>query len=143
MDKNKRERARYLLSDEVAKATSDEALDFNFDLIESEVLNYCNRPDFPPGLMLIVIKMVAAYTMAEYYKMKEVEKISNPTKNTDRVAKSITRGDTTISYGEEGKITEYGSPANAFISVSGFIEDYQSQLRDYRRLRTLYDNTYL
>lgn len=59
MDKNKRERARYLLNDEVNEATSDEALDFNFDLIESEVLSYCNRMDFPPGLMLIVIKMVA------------------------------------------------------------------------------------
>lgn len=134
MDKNKRERARYLLADEVSKATEDEMLDFNFDLIESEVLRYCNRPDFPPGLMLIVIKMVAEYTNAEYYRKKEQEKMANPNAMTDRVVSSVNRGDTTISYGERGCITEYGSPSNAAASLRGFVEDYYSQLRDYRRI---------
>ena len=54
----KKTMARFLMRDEVNEAISDELLDFNFDLIEAEVLRYCNRIDFPTGLMLIVIKMV-------------------------------------------------------------------------------------
>ena len=136
MDKNKRERARYLLNDEVNKAVEDEALDFNFDLIESEVLSYCNRMDFPPGLMLIVIKMVAEYTMANYYKSKMAEEAAKGNEDNERVASSVTRGDTTISYGDKAKVYDFGSPMKAYIGVNDFVGNYTDQIRKYRRLKT-------
>ena len=136
MDKNKYERARYLLNDEVEKATDDETLDFNFDLIESEVLSYCNRLDFPPGLMLIVIKMVAEYTMMEYYRKKEVENQAKPENKTAGAISSVKRGDTTISYGDSAKVTEYGNPMNAYLDINDFVGNYTDQIRKYRRVKT-------
>ena len=136
MDKNKRERARYLLNDEVDKATEDEALDFNFDLIESEVLSYCNRLDFPPGLMLIVIKMVAEYTMANYYKSKMTEEAAKGNENSERTVSSVSRGDTTISYGDKAKVYDFGTPMNAYLAVNDFVGNYTDQIRKYRKLRT-------
>lgn len=137
MDKNKRERARYLLNHEVSEATTDEALDFNFDLIESEVLNFCNRWDFPPGLMLIVIKMVAEYTMAQYYRNKQDEEALKGNEDVQRVVSSVSRGDTTISYGDRAKVYDFGTPLNAYMAVSDFVGNYNSQLIKYRKLRTL------
>lgn len=136
MDKNKRERVRYLLNDEVNKAIEDEALDFNFDLIESEVLSYCNRMDFPPGLMLIVIKMVAEYTMANYYKSKMAEEAAKGNENSERTVSSVTRGDTTISYGDKAKVYDFGSPMKAYLAVNDFVGNYTDQIRKYRRLKT-------
>lgn len=136
MDKNKRERARYLLNDEVEKATTDETLDFNFDLIEAEVLSYCNRLDFPPGLMLIVIKMVSDYTMANYYKSKMAEESEKGNENSERTVSSVTRGDTTISYGDKAKVYDFGTPMNAYIAVNDFVVNYTDQIRKYRRLKT-------
>lgn len=136
MDKNKRERARYLLNDEVEKATTDEALDFNFDLIESEVLSYCNRLDFPPGLMLIVIKMVAEYTQMEYYRAKNIEDKARPENQTAGAISSIKRGDTTISYGDNAKVYDFGTPMNAYIAVNDFVGNYTDQIRKYRKVRT-------
>lgn len=136
MDKNKRERARYLLNDEVNKAIEDEALDFNFDLIESEVLSYCNRMDFPPGLMLIVIKMVADYTMANYYKSKMAEEAAKVNENSERTVSSVSRGDTTISYGDKAKVYDFGTPMKAYLAVNDFVGNYTDQIRKYRRLKT-------
>lgn len=136
MDKNKRERARYLLNDEVNKAIEDEALDFNFDLIESEVLSYCNRMDFPPGLMLIVIKMVAEYTMANYYRSKMADEAAKGNEDNERTISSVSRGDTTISYGDKAKVYDFGSPMKAYIAVNDFVGNYTDQIRKYRRLKT-------
>jgi len=136
MDKNKRERARYLLNDEVNEAISNETLDFNFDLIESEVLSYCNRLDFPPGLMLIVIKMVADYTMANYYKSKMAEEAGKGNEDSERTVSSVTRGDTTISYGDKAKVYDFGTPMNAYIAVNDFVGNYTDQIRKYRRIKT-------
>lgn len=136
MDKNKRERARYLLNDEVNKAIEDEALDFNFDLIESEVLSYCNRLDFPPGLMLIVIKMVADYTMANYYKSKMAEESTKGNEDSERTVSSVSRGDTTISYGDNAKVYDFGTPMKAYLAVNDFVGNYTDQIRKYRRLKT-------
>lgn len=128
---DKKEKARFLLRDEVNEATSDEILDFNFDLIEAEVLSYCNRLDFPTGLMLIVIKMVAEYTQANYYKTKSLDEANSP---DSRQISSVTRGDTTISYGDKAKVTEYGSPSNLALSPESFINDYKARIRQYRKV---------
>lgn len=128
---DKKEKARFLLRDEVNEATSDELLDFNFDLIEAEVLSYCNRLDFPTGLMLIVIKMVAEYTQANYYKTKVLDEANSP---DSRQISSVTRGDTTISYGDKAKVTEYGSPSNLALSPESFINDYKARIRQYRKV---------
>ena len=128
---DKKEKARFLLRDEVNEATSDELLDFNFDLIEAEVLSYCNRLDFPTGLMLIVIKMVAEYTQANYYKTKVLDEANSP---DSRQISSVTRGDTTISYGDKAKVTEYGSPSNLALSLESFINDYKARIRQYRKV---------
>lgn len=129
---DKKEKARLLLREEVAKAVSDELLDFNFDLIEAEVLNYCNRIDFPVGLMLVVIKMVAEYTQANYYKEKLAKDEAE-----GRLGKvsSIQRGDTTISYGDNAKVTELGSPSA--LSVDEFLSNYTNRIIKYRKIKTL------
>lgn len=129
---DKKEKARLLLREEVAKAVSDEILDFNFDLIEAEVLNYCNRIDFPVGLMLIVIKMVAEYTQANYYKEKLAKDEAEG--KTGKVS-SIQRGDTTISYGDNAKVTELGSPSA--LSVDEFLSNYTNRIVKYRKIKAL------
>ena len=127
----KLEKARFLMDKEVNEAVSDELLSFNFDLIESQVLAYCNRWDFPTGLMLIVIQMVAEYTKANYYKAKAIEDENNP---EAKKISSVTRGDTTISYGNNAKVTEYGSPSNLALDPAGFINDYKARIRQYRKV---------
>lgn len=129
---DKMEKARFLLRDEVNKAVSDELLAFNFDLIEAEVLSYCNRLDFPVGLMLIVIKMVAEYTQANYYQDKIAKDIESGKRGK---VTSVHRGDTTISYGDNAKVTELASPA--FASVDSFVGNYNNRLVKYRKLRSL------
>lgn len=129
---DKKEKARLLLREEVAKAVSDELLDFNFDLIEAEVLNYCNRIDFPVGLMLIVIKMVAEYTQANYYKEKLAK---DEAEGKIGKVSSIQRGDTTISYGDNAKVTELGSPSA--LSVDEFLSNYTNRIIKYRKIKTL------
>lgn len=129
---DKKEKARLLLREEVAKSVSDELLDFNFDLIEAEVLNYCNRIDFPVGLMLIVIKMVAEYTQANYYKEKLAK---DEAQGKAGKVSSIQRGDTTISYGDNAKVTELGSPSA--LSVDEFLSNYTNRIIKYRKIKTL------
>lgn len=129
---DKKEKARLLLREEVAKAVSDEILDFNFDLIEAEVLSYCNRIDFPVGLMLIVIKMVAEYTQANYYKEKLAK---DEAEGKLGKVSSIQRGDTTISYGDDAKVTELGSPSA--LSVNEFLSNYTNRIIKYRKIKTL------
>lgn len=129
---DKKEKARLLLREEVAKAVSDEILDFNFDLIEAEVLNYCNRIDFPVGLMLIVIKMVAEYTQANYYKEKLAK---DEAEGKAGKVSSIQRGDTTISYGDDAKVTELGS--SSALSVDEFLSNYTNRIIKYRKIKTL------
>lgn len=129
---DKKEKARLLLREEVAKAVSDEILDFNFDLIEAEVLNYCNRIDFPVGLMLVVIKMVAEYTQANYYKEKLAK---DEAEGKLGKVSSIQRGDTTISYGDDAKVTELGSPSA--LSVDEFLSNYTNRIIKYRKIKTL------
>lgn len=129
---DKKEKAKLLLREEVAKAVSDEILDFNFDLIEAEVLNYCNRIDFPVGLMLIVIKMVAEYTQANYYKEKLAK---NEAEGKAGKVSSIQRGDTTISYGDDARVTELGSPSA--LSVDEFLSNYTNRIIKYRKIKAL------
>lgn len=129
---DKKEKARLLLREEVAKAVSDDLLDFNFDLIEAEVLNYCNRIDFPVGLMLIVIKMVAEYTQANYYKEKLAK---DEAEGKIGKVSSIQRGDTTISYGDNAKVTELGSPSA--LSVDEFLSNYTNRIIKYRKIKAL------
>ncbi|MFQ8774895.1 MAG: hypothetical protein ACLR8C_02460 [Finegoldia magna] len=129
---DKKEKAKLLLREEVAKAVSDEILDFNFDLIEAEVLNYCNRIDFPVGLMLIVIKMVAEYTQANYYKEKLAK---DEAEGKAGKVSSIQRGDTTISYGDDAKVTELGSPSA--LSVDEFLSNYTNRIIKYRKIKAL------
>lgn len=129
---DKKVKARLLLREEVGKAVSDEILDFNFDLIEAEVLSYCNRIDFPVGLMLIVIKMVAEYTQANYYKEKLAK---DEAEGKLGKVSSIQRGDTTISYGDDAKVTELGSPSA--LSVNEFLSNYTNRIIKYRKIKTL------
>lgn len=128
----KKTMARFLMRDEVNEAISDELLDFNFDLIEAEVLRYCNRIDFPAGLMLIVIKMVAEYTQANYYKEKLAK---DEAEGKAGKVSSIQRGDTTISYGDDARVTELGSPSA--LSVDEFLSNYTNRIIKYRKIKAL------
>lgn len=129
---DKYEKARYLMTKEVSEATEDELLKFNFDLIEAQVLEYCNRWDFPTGLMLIVIQMVAEYTKANFYKNKVT---TDKEKGGLGKVKSVTRGDTTISYGDDATVTEYAGPND--VNVDEFMRDYEKRLIKYRKIRTV------
>lgn len=128
-------KARLLLNDEVNTNVNDELLAFNFDLIESQVLAYCKRVDFPLGLMLLVIQMVAEYTQANYYRQKETDKANDP--DSSRSIASVTRGDTTISYGDNARVTEYGSPANLALDPESFVNNYTDRIRQFRKVRFL------
>ena len=96
------------------------------------MLNYCNRIDFPVGLMLIVIKMVAEYTQANYYKEKLAK---DEAEGKAGKVSSIQRGDTTISYGDNAKVTELGSPFA--LSVDEFLSNYTNRIIKYRKIKTL------
>ena len=86
--------------------------------------------------MLIVIKMVAEYTMMEYYRKKEVENQAKLENKTAGAISSVKRGDTTISYGDSAKVTEYGNPMNAYLAINDFVGNYTDQIRKYRRVKT-------
>lgn len=135
---DKYEKAQLLINDEAQERVTSEKLERYFDLIESEVLNYCHRLDFPTGLMLLVIQMVAEYANASYNLEKMADKdIEDPLEG--REVSSITRGDTTISYGSsrfERALTPAGKTSGG-LSVKEFVNDYSRQLYGYRKVRTV------
>lgn len=133
---DKMEKARFLMTDEVNEAVGDDLLAFNFDLVEAEVLAYCNRYDFPTGLMLVVIKMVADYTKANFYLEKYKDGEEERLKEARSAVTSVKRGDTTISYGASQAGQSF-VPDGSAVSVSDFVDDYRGQLRKYRKLVAL------
>ena len=88
------------------------------------------------SLMLIVIKMVAEYTMMQYYKSKMAEEAERAKDNNEKGIASVTRGDTTISYGDNARVVDFGSPMNAYLAINDFVGNYTDQIRKYRRIRT-------
>ena len=82
--------------------------------------------------MLIVIKMVAEYTQANYYKEKLAK---DEAEGKAGKVSSIQRGDTTISYGDNAKVTELGSPSA--LSVDEFLSNYTNRIVKYRKIKAL------
>lgn len=74
--------------------------------------------------------------MANYYKSKMAEEAAKSNEDSERTVSSVSRGDTTISYGDKAKVYDFGSPLKAYIGVNDFVGNYTDQIRKYRRLKT-------
>ncbi len=88
---------------------NDELLSFLIESTTQKVLNYCNRPDLPKELELIIVEIV-------------VEQFRN--QNGEQRITSVKRGDTQISY-QQSNIG------------ADFIKNYKAQLNKFRRVGTL------
>lgn len=104
--------------------TDEGLLSFYLDLFKQKILNYCHRKDFPEELDLVLTDMVANFLnkqAAEVQREAQGGEIS-----------SITRGDTTISYGSKGAGEGQGS-----LSLDSFMTSYIPQLNAYRKVKAI------
>lgn len=124
---DKTDKARMLIKD---PNLSDDMLSWYFETVEQEVLEFTHRKDIPYGLGLLIIQIVAEYANAR----ESIEKASLPG-NFGKV-KSVTRGDTTISYEDNNTVTSANN-LNVEFRASDFIHDYEKRLLPYRKLKTL------
>lgn len=104
--------------------TDEGLLSFYLDLFRQKILNYCHRTDFPEELDLVLIDMVVNY-------MKNQAKEEETMAQGGEIS-SITRGDTTISYGSKGTGEGQGN-----LSLDSFMTSYIPQLNAYRKVKAI------
>lgn len=126
---DKTDKARMLIND---PNLSNDMLDWYFEVVEQAVLEFTHRKDIPYGLGLLIIQIVAEYANARY----SIEQASLPENQGQRQVSSITRGDTTISYGDKNTVTS-GNDLKVEFSAADFVHDYKKRLLPYRKLKTL------
>lgn len=100
-------------------------IDYTYDLVIDEILNYCHLTELPIGL-----KNVAASMIVDLYRMGDF--------GTDILSKeptSITRGDVSISY-RLGYERSNDSQRNSMyiLSDSALMKDYYKQLNVFRKV---------
>ena len=98
--------------------TQDDVLEFVIDTVRDEILNYCNLTEIPTALGNVMVRMAADLYRSEGY--------GNAT--APQAAKSVTRGDVTIQYGN-------GAATAEITGAKSVLDDYKGQLRAFRRLR--------
>ena len=108
----------------IGQEVDPDLLAFYFDLVESRVKNFCHVDTIPEGLELVVVQMVA-----EFYRGMASQRALQV--SGGRGISSISRGDTTISYGS-------GSSADggATLRLDIILANYAHQLYAFRRLQT-------
>ncbi len=99
-------------------ASKDGVLAFALENVHELVKNYCNITEVPPALENTVVRMAADLYRSEGY--------GNET--APQAAKSVTRGDVTISYGD-------GATVASITGGKAILDDYKTQLQAFRRLR--------
>ena len=111
------EKLKILLGDP-NDATTDVILSFVLDTVQSEVKNYCNIEEIPAELENIVVRMAV-----DLYRSEGYGSAAAP-----QAAKSVSRGDVTIAYGDGGATAE-------ITGGKAVLDDYKAQLQAFRRLR--------
>ena len=96
----------------------DGVLSFVLETVREMVLNYCNIDVIPEGLQSTVVRMAA-----DLYRSEGYGQAAAP-----QVAKSVTRGDVTVSYGD-------GAAVPQITGGKSVLDDYKAQLQVYRKLR--------
>ena len=99
--------------DDVSDAVVTLALESAQEIIQ----NYCNIVEIPNGLHSTLIRMAVDICRNEEYGSSD---------GGNGVVKSLTEGDTSISYGDTAVTTAY---------AQGLLKDYRKSLNAYRRLR--------
>ena len=110
----------------IGQEVDPDLLAFYFDLIESRVKNFCHIETIPEGLELVVVQMVA-----EFYQGMESQRALQA--SGGRGISSVSRGDTTISYGSGSSTPASG----AGLMVDDVLGSYARQLYPFRRLQTV------
>lgn len=96
----------------------DAVLTFILEIVQDEVKNYCHIEAIPEGLENIVVRMAV-----DLYRSEGYGSAAAP-----QAAKSVSRGDVTIAYGDGGATAE-------ITGGKAVLDDYKAQLQAFRRLR--------
>ena len=102
----------------IANELQDGVLSFVLETVQEMVLNYCNLDAIPEGLKNTVVRMAA-----DLYRSEGYGQAAAP-----QVAKSVTRGDVTVAYGDVKAVAE-------ITGGKSVLDDYKAQLQAYRKLR--------
>ncbi|MDO4173713.1 MAG: hypothetical protein Q4D42_03015 [Eubacteriales bacterium] len=91
--------------------------------VEQIICNYCNVDTIPEGLYYVAADMVAE----AWNRIR----MGNAGADADGSAevKSVTRGDTSYTF------TTQSESMKAVLSTSGFLNDWKTQLNQFRRMR--------
>ncbi|MGI5824452.1 MAG: hypothetical protein ACOX7J_02665 [Bacillota bacterium] len=100
-------------------------LEFTYDMLADEVLNYCHLADLPAELKYVLASMVV-----DLYRMGDFGKeilTKEPT--------SITRGDVSVSYKLGTELFSNTQRNSAYIMANmAFMKDYYKQLNAFRKV---------
>lgn len=98
--------------------SKDGVLAFALENVHELIKNYCNLPEVPPALENTAVRMAADLYRSEGYGYEAAP----------QAAKSVTRGDVTINYGN-------GNATAEITGAKSVLDDYKAQLQAFRRLR--------
>ncbi len=105
----------------IEDAAKDELLSFELELVERQVLDYCDIEELPDTLQGTVIRMAADLFRLEGYGSEQ----------KPAAVQSVSRGDVQVSYGTEGG--NYNEMTGA--GGASFLNNYKMALNRYRKLR--------
>ena len=113
------------LSEKTAPANKKVIIDFTYDMMADEVLNYCHLRELPEELQNVIASMVV-----DLYRMGDFGKeilTKEPT--------SITRGDVSISYRAGTELfSNTQRNSNYIMANMAFMKDYYKQLNAFRKV---------
>lgn len=102
-----------------------EIIDFVYDVVADEVLNYCHLQELPEGLKNVLASMVV-----DLYRLGDFGR-----ETLSRVPTGIKRGDVSISYERNNERSSgYHRNAAYILANTALMKDYYKQLNAYRRL---------
>lgn len=115
------DKLKQLLGIEAESTDKDFALEFILEDIENRVLDYCHIEEIPERLVNTCYRMAM-----DVYRNENVG--SEESASTNIGIKSISEGDTTVSYGE----VDGGKSTTNY--MDSLLKNYVSQLNRYRKL---------
>lgn len=108
------------------KATVDDnkaaIIEFTYDMLVDEVLNYCHLDEIPAGLVNVLASMIV-----DLYRMGDFG-----SEILSKEPTSITRGDVSISY--KLSFSNNQQDYNLILSNMDFLKDYYKQLNNFRKV---------
>ena len=102
-----------------------EIIEFVYDIVADEVLNYCHLEELPAGLKNVVASMVV-----DLYRLGDFGRES-----LSRVPTNIKRGDVSISYERNNERSSgYHRNAAYILANTALMKDYYKQLNAFRKV---------